>query len=121
MDKRPNRAEMIQKMHDKGMSYDDIGQVFGISRQAVWQAAHPGPGDNFHANAVMKVPYIGLRNWMLENRVTFTALSEMCGKNSIHGSLIGKGDPRKSTIDMILKVTGLTYEECFREETDDVK
>lgn len=117
MAKTRTRAEVIQEMRKKGMTYEEIGEVFGISKQAVYQAAHPG--DGFHAGAVMKVSYTGLRKWMLDNRVTFTMLGELCGRPRLYGSIVGKTEPRKDTIDAILKVTGLTYEECFKEETDD--
>ena len=53
--------------------------------------------DKFQPAAVKRVKYAGLRQWMLR-------------------SLTGPYEPSKRNIDAILKVTGLTYEECFKEE-----
>ena len=112
------RAEIIRKMHDDGMTYAEIGLVLGVSAQAVHQMAeNNGFGDGFHESAVQKVKYPGLRKWMLENHVCVRDLERMCGKNKrFYKSLIDKANPSKKTIDAILAVTGLTYEECFKEE-----
>ena len=64
----------------------------------------------------MNVKYIRLRKGMLWNGVSVNKLEKLCGKCDLHRSLFDKSEPRKGTIDAILKVTGLTYEECFMEE-----
>lgn len=111
------RTEMVCKLHDEGMTYEQIGNILGISKQRVQQIYKDSntPRDNLHEGAICKIPYVGLRNWMLENRVTLTRLSEMCGKSGV-SHLTNGTEPRKSTIDAILSVTGMTYEECFKEE-----
>ena len=115
------RSDEIHMMHDNGMTYYEIGQQFGISKQAVHQlATRRGPGDGLHEGAIRKVKYIGLRNWLLTNRVPIRDLEKMCGASSFHASLIGKCHPTKRTIDAILAATGLTYEECFKEEENEV-
>lgn len=112
------RADIMRKLHDEdGMSYERIGQLYGISRQRVHQILTAPPKDHFHPMAVQKVRYVGLREWMLENRITLSKLDELCGTSRLASSVNLGCNFRKSTIDAILKVTGLTYEECFREET----
>lgn len=111
------RADIIRKLHDeKGMTYEEIGRLYGMSKQAAHQAAHPSEGDHFHESAILKIRYVGLREWMLENRVSITMLEQRCGRTKLHHSLSGNCEPRKGTIDRILSVTGLTYEKCFKEE-----
>ena len=111
-----SRYEIMRKLHDEGISYEKIGQYFGISKQAVHQKLNRGPTNHFHEGSVRKVKYIGLRDWMLNNRITMTKLEELCGISKSYKSLAGSYQPSKKTIDAILAVTGLTYEECFKEE-----
>lgn len=111
------RSDAIRMMHDNGMTYAEIGREFGVSAQAVHQiSSRRGPGDGLHEGTLRKVKYRGLRNWLLTNRVCIRDLEKMCGASSFHASLIGNSSPTKRTIDAILAVTGLTYEECFKEE-----
>lgn len=115
------RSDEIRMMHDNGMTYDEISQYFGVSKQAVHQmAGRRGPGDGLHEGSLRKVKYPGLRNWLLTNRVSVRELERMCGASSFHASLIGNSHPTKKSIDAILAATGLTYEECFKEEENEV-
>lgn len=109
------RVELYRRLREKGMTYDEIGEIFGVTKQAVHDSLTKNR-DGFHKSAVQKVKYIGLRNWMFENRVKISELSKRCGVGSIHKSLTGDTEPRKSTIDALLKITGMTYEECFKED-----
>ena len=103
-------------MRERGVSYTDIAQILGVTRQAVHQLVNYRAGDSFHAEPVSKIRYIGLRNWMLNNRVGFSKLSKLCGVANLHTCLTGPTSPNKRSIDAILRATGLTYEECFKEE-----
>lgn len=116
------RSDEIRMMHSNGMTYQDIGLYFGVSTQAVHQMANTnGYGDGFQEAAVLKVKYPGLRKWMLENHVCVSDLEKMCGKGKrFHAFLVDKSNPTKKTIDAILDATGLTYEECFKEEENKV-
>lgn len=104
---------MIKAMHEKGFTYEEIGELFGISRQAAHYATTIH--DGFRPSAVRRVIFVGLRNWMLENRVTINELSRRLGVTKLHNSLLGKNELKKSSIDGILKETGMAYEECFGE------
>lgn len=99
----------------KGMTYEEIAELFGVSRQAVHSAINRS-NDGFRAASVRKVKYVGLRDWLMENRINVGELEKRIGGNRLHQAIKGKGNPQKSTIDAILAVTGLTYEECFKEE-----
>lgn len=109
------RADLVRRLHSKGLTYEEIGEIFGVSKQRVFEIAHSKDGDGFHVNAIVKIKYVGLRNWMLEHRVKISDLEKQCGSR-MHKSLTGECDPSKKNIDKILAITGMTYEECFMEE-----
>lgn len=113
------RKEIIANMRAKGMTYEEIGEVLGITKQRVHQIATIQHNDHFRAESVRQIRFVGLRNWMLKNRVKICELEKMCGLSKVYRSIVTDSyEPSKRTIDAILKVTGLTYEECFREEPD---
>ena len=115
------RADMVRAMREKGLTYEEIGQILGIRKQAVWDSVNKPikPNNGIHRDTILKVKYIGLRNWMLDNMVCLSNLEKRCGSTKLHASLIKEFEPSKKTIDAILRVTGLTYEECFKEEEND--
>lgn len=63
--------------------------------------------------------YPAIRVWMQNNGCNFSALADMSGvcNNTISRTLRGRKGTSKYTIDQILRVTGLTYEEAFATET----
>lgn len=113
MTKLSKRAQLIRSMHNKGLTYEEIGDIFGISKQAAYQAANAG--DGVRDDVIAKIKFTGLRDWMLKHRVGLAELERRCGCR-LRSPLIMNGNPKKNTIDIILAVTGLTYEECFKEE-----
>lgn len=108
------RVDIMRKLREEGMSYEKIGEIYGVSRQRVHQILNTPPKDRFRESTIQKIRYVGLRNWLLERRISLNKFDEMCETSKIYGTLCYGFEPRKSTIDAILKVTGLTYEECFR-------
>ena len=108
------RQRAISAMRDVGMSYEQIADIFGVSKQRVHQVATREPsGGYFRAGAVRNIPYIGLREWMIENRVSISKLRRMCGAKI---DLSGNHAIRTQNAEKILQVTGLSFEECFRRE-----
>lgn len=118
MTKLSKRGELCCRMHEKGMAYEEIADVFGVTKQRVWQLMTQPQGDGFRESTVRKIRYVGLRNWMLEHRINVSELERQCKGSRLHHCLSGDCEPRKRTIDAILKVTGMTYEECFKEESE---
>lgn len=59
--------------------------------------------------------YISLENYMISQGISLREFADRCGiaPSTMSRFLNGKTDIQKSNIDKILKVTGLTYEECF--------
>lgn len=64
----------------------------------------------------MKYPRI--EQYMNDNGMKLAEFAKHCGipQPTMWRFMHGKADINKSNIDKILKVTGLTYEECFAEE-----
>lgn len=63
--------------------------------------------------------YPAIRAWMQNNGCNFSALADMMGvcSQTISRTLRGTRGTSKYTIDQILRVTGLTYEEAFATES----
>lgn len=100
------------------MTYKQIGEAMGISRQRVSQIC--GKQDVAHFRVITDCPYHNLRNWMNENKVSRTEFIRRMGLESNRENLArfrkiirGENEPRKSYIDKMLKVTGFTYEQLF--------
>ena len=98
-----------------GATYQEIADKFGITKQRINQILPCRT--NRLKKAVNSCIYRGIANWMQENECSYTCLAIKNGltKPTIFDVLTGKNSPRKKTIDSILKVTGLTYEEAFGE------
>lgn len=113
------RRPQILEMRAEGIPYRVIAEQFGISRQRAQQIAAREPMDikRFHIKAVAKIPYVGLRTWMINNRVSTSELSRRCGVERL--PLSGQYKLKTSTANKILQATGLTFEECFRREDID--
>lgn len=96
-----------------GKTYREIAAEYGVSFQAVHQAV------------TRQAPKIGvcyvwpeLVCWMEENNMTVSDLAEKLGVHwrTIYGWMTGRNEPRKRNIDALLKLTGWSYEDLFREE-----
>ena len=105
-------------MRREGKSYKEIGEALNVTRQRAAQLVCWMPGDGLHVSTLRKIPYKGLREWMLANRISFKKLSELCGMD-VRRAVIGDGCT-KTTIDEILRATGLDYETCFKESPAEV-
>lgn len=105
------RARQAREMHERGATWDEVGAFFGVSRQRANQMANYEPGTRVHKEVLKKLPFKGLREWMLENNVSIKELQRRTGAYVLRN---GNGITKRS-IDAILLATGLTYEECFYE------
>lgn len=113
-----SRSEQARELHEQGMSCAEISKLLGVTKQAVSYAIKHGSKSkhNVHKATLEKVRYSNLRQWMLENDVSIARLARLANVSHLYSSLCGETEPKKSTIDAILSVTGMTYEECFKED-----
>ena len=120
------KADLYLEERLKGKTYQEIATQFGVSYQAVAMAIgkhHPG---HFKPVTHKQCVYPNLRRWLNENKVSQAEFLRRIGKaiggrnyEKVRCWLSGKSYPRKQDIDLMLKITGLTYEELFYREEDD--
>ncbi len=108
-----NRHEQAKALRAAGKTYGQIGEEMGVTRQRAMELVRWTPADYLHVSALNRIPYKGLREWMIANRVSISKMSERCGCGVER--VIRGGGCNKYTIDAILQVTGLDYETCFKE------
>ena len=116
------RLEKMQQMRKEGSTLEKIGQTFGMSKQRVQQILRRGgekPKRQMHKNRPISV-YVNLEAWAKDNDCSWMELANECEMNAslfyrnfVHG--IGV-NPGKRSIDRLLQITGLTYEELFTRE-----
>lgn len=117
---RHPKADLYRAEREKGLTYAEIARKYGISQQAVCQACGKFSQGHFKPYTEEEVVYPNLRRWLNENRMTrsefIRRLDRVIGGHA-HDALSrwfrGVNDPQKKTIDKMLEITGLTYEELF--------
>nr|DAJ48863.1 MAG TPA: Protein of unknown function (DUF2774) [Caudoviricetes sp.] len=107
-------------MRDKGMTFQQIADELGVTRQRVAQYCAGVNAKHYRFCGEKTCVYVGLRNWMNENRVSITALLQMMGyvfapesNERWKRKLAGKSALRIDEIKRILAVTGMTFEQAF--------
>ena len=108
----------VARMRKIGMSYQEIADKFGVSRQYINFLLQDGERVGRKPKNTHQIKYIGLKRYLETNRISIGKFSKMCGIDytTMWRNLIGKTDMLKRNIDKILKVTGMTYEEAFKED-----
>lgn len=110
---------LAYSMRLDGYSFREIAEKLGVSIQAV-QKAIP-PVENRVIKRTVTCIYPNIYAWMRKNDINIDKLSNLCSVSymTIKRMLIGESETRKSTIDKILEVTGMTYEEAFKKAEKD--
>ena len=115
-----NKKEKMVELRKQGFTYQKIADTLGCSRSYVGQILSEKEECKFRPLTSKDCIYVGIRNWMNENKVSKTEFCRMiygyAHPNSIrrYSSVLKGHDCYKRTIDIILSITGLTYEEDFR-------
>jgi transcriptional regulator with XRE-family HTH domain len=114
------KADLYRAERAKGLTYREIGEKYGVSGQYIAMICGKSDGRNFRAWTEKTCIYPNLRNWLNENKVS---LNEFVRRNGVEVAgntagrfrayLNGRTYPPKKTIDRMLKVTGLTYEQLW--------
>ena len=105
-------------MRLNGMSLREIADKFGVTYQCIAQIL-PATSPAFrHPTNADKCIYPAIREYMQKNRMTYNRLAALCGITpmTIYRSLNKEVNPTKKTIDRVLEVTQMTYEEAFKNE-----
>ena len=118
-----DRKKQMETLFKNGMTYAEIGCQFGISRQRVAQIIGKRNEKYFRAIKCERCVYVGVRKWLIDNKISITELTRRLYGNSssdnfhsVNNRLNGSAELTKTYIDKILKITGLTYEEAFKKE-----
>ena len=121
--KQVKKYELYRQERNKGLTFQEIADKYGVSRQYVAQACAGCCHVRFMPIDEKRCIYPNVRKWMNDNRVSVAELTRrICIKNcsepqiKVGKYLRGYYNPRKSTIDNLLAITGLTYEEFFERE-----
>lgn len=117
--------EKALELREQGYTYTQIAQKIGVSRQRVQQICGKQVSYMFQHIKAEACIYPNLRAWMNENKVSRNEFVRRMGYtadalNITRLSRIMKGEqhPRKYFIDLMLKVTGMPYEEMFAVNED---
>lgn len=106
------------KMRKRGMSYQEIADRFGVSRQAINALFQDGKRADQKPKNTHLIKYIGIKKYLETNRISIGKFSNMCkvDNTTMWRNITGQTDMLKRNIDKILCVTGMTYEEAFKED-----
>jgi transcriptional regulator with XRE-family HTH domain len=117
------RTDLYRAEREKGLTYQQIADKHGVSKQCIAQACGKQSVARFRYNN--SCIYLGLRRWINDNKITTGELLRRMDvvlhtKNyrNIQDILYGRKEPKKSDIDQLIEITGMTYEELFREVDD---
>lgn len=118
MIKDKTRLMEMCAMAVNGMSYQEIGEHYGLTRERVRQilsGAYPVSG-----RPIKNCIFPGLLCWMINNWENMKSMCSNIGLMSYQAlvnKMRGKTEFTLSEIRAILAYTGLTFEEAFGQET----
>lgn len=121
--RKPNKyIKYIIEMREKHLTYEEIGEELGISRQYA-QYLNRVFGEKIipkkQAELFNLIVYKGLKDWMIENDLTANQFAFLCGEyedfrtSSLGRFLTGQTRGNIELIRKILETTGLKFEEAF--------
>lgn len=123
MERNHPKTDLYMADRDAGLTYAEIAAKHGISKQRVAQVCAKRTNNYFKPYTAERVVYPHLRKWLNDNKITRREFIKRMGyaySAGIDSRLSvwfrGKSYPQKPTIDKIIAVTGLTYEQLFARE-----
>lgn len=117
------KTDLYRAEREKGLTHQQIADKYGVSKQCVAQAC--GRQKTYYYRYNVTCVYPVLCRWLNDNKISTRELLNRMGltsyaKNydSIRAKLRGDKELKKSDIDKLIEITGMTYEELFREVDD---
>lgn len=119
--------DAARELRMQGLTFTEIGRRLGVSRQRVKQCC-AGMNPEMTASACRAkdlegIVYTGLKNWMLENKVSVPEMMRRIGLDTgsrrseyFKNRLKGKTRLSITEIKKILAVTGGTFEQMFSDD-----
>lgn len=118
-----DRNNEMRILKEQGMSYRQLAKMYGISFQRVAQILGKMNVSYFKKVTEQQCVFKGIRDYMNNNEISLSELiRRIYGNyhtqwaNRVRLYLNGTNEFKKSFIDKVLEVTGLTYEEAFRRD-----
>lgn len=116
---------IYREERDKGLSYQQIADKYGVTRQNVGIACGKANPNLFQFHPEKRVVFPNLRKWMNDNKISTSELTRRLGLEASSANmsrvrliLRGGGNPRRTTINKLMEVTGMTYDVLFAEGGD---
>lgn len=128
MREKTNKIITVKEMRREGKTFQQIADAIGVSRQRAHQLYNKNEkrNDYYHAWTEKRCIFHSLRDWFNIHRFNTKDILEQIGlpvsrSNEIHLRRILNGDAtmKKDDIDLLIGLTGMTYEELFREDKED--
>lgn len=120
---KQSKADLYREERENGLNYQQIADKYGVSKQCVAQAC--GKQDIFHFQYNNTCVYPGLRKWINDNKISTSELVRLMGMTAygqncanLRNRLNGETELKKSDIDKLIEITGMTYDKLFREKQD---
>lgn len=115
------RENNILADRDKGMTYALLSEKYGVSKQRIHQICGKRNPARFRFFDEQSCIYKPIRDWLNAEKISTAELVRMSGLQPVsqtitrwHELLNGRNEFRKRDIDILIKVTGMTYEEMFK-------
>lgn len=119
------RNQRIKNMYDSGMTLVQIAENEGLTKQRVHQIVRKKIGfSEYQLNKINMVLFPAIRDWMIGYKITLREFCDTVSKTSnnevsaksVESFLINGSKTSVFLIQDILKVTGMSFEEAFRED-----
>jgi hypothetical protein len=115
MSKHP-KADLYLEDRAKGMTYREIADKHGVSYQAVHTVCAKQGEPKRKIISSKACIYPNLRRWLNEDKQRQDRFFQAMKGGTFLECLKGLRQPKKNTIDKMIAITGMTYEELFAEE-----
>ena len=105
------KSEIYRAERATGKTYRKIAELYGVSYQNVQQACAWKPSE--YGSCI----YPQIKKWMNDNRVKLPEMAKRMyvTDSSLRSALNGSASLKKEYIDALLALTGMTYEELFKQ------
>lgn len=113
---RHPKADLYLADRRKGMTYREIAEKHGVSYQCVHTVCTRVDGTYRNRISEKGCIYPNLRHWLNKDRRRSAGFFKAMKGYSIRDFMNGTRQPKKDAIDKMIALTGMNYEELFREE-----
>ena len=120
------RTDRARELRDQGLTYKEIAEIMGVTKQCIAMMCGKENPSHFRMFSD-SLAYPNLRKWLNTNKVSMAEFVRRCGyvpygsqQAQFRSWMYGRNDPSKRIIDACLKATGMTYEELFYREVQEV-